>query len=227
MQWNCAGLKNRHAELSLYLEHFPIPILALSEAGLPNDRSISGYYCYKNPTMSGFPDGSAALYIRKALPQHQIDTSDLCTQDIELVAARVMLTGRSLCVASVYVRAGKSGIKISEVVKEICQRCEDPILLCGDWNAHHSLWGASRDDTRGRALAKCFEECDLAVANDGSPTFFRPPDTYSAIDITVHSTDLCVNWTRNPDTMNSDHYPIFLDLHGFRGTKQRIRYVTH
>lgn len=227
MQWNCAGLQLRHAELSFYLKHNPIPILALSEAGLPKNFTLTGYFCYNNPTMSGFPNGSASLFIRKTLPQQQIDTKDLCTQDMEITAARVMVAGQNLCVTSVYVRAGKSGIKVADLVKGICQRCNDPIILCGDWNAHHSLWGGSRDDTRGRTLIKCFEEYNLAVANDGSPTFFRPPDTYSAIDITAHSIDLCVNWTRYPDTMGSDHYPIFISLNGVHGHQQRSRNVIH
>lgn len=57
--------------------------------------------------------------------------------------------------------------------------------------------------------------------------FFRPPVTYSAIDITAHSTNLGVNWTRHADTMGSDHYPIFIRLNGFCGSKQHIRYVIH
>lgn len=181
MQWNCASLHLRHAELSLFLKCSRIPILAFSEAGLPKDQSISGYYCYRNPTMTGFPNGSAALFIRKAVPQLQIDTTDLCTEDLEIIAARVKFNNQILCVVTVYVRVGKGRIKVADCVKEICQRCEDPILMCGDWNAHHGLWGANRDDTCGRALVRAFEECNLAVANDGSPTLFRPPDIYSAI----------------------------------------------
>lgn len=32
----------------------------------------------------------------------------------------------------------------------------DPFLVCGDFNAHNSLWGSDRSDTRGRYLEKVF-----------------------------------------------------------------------
>ncbi|KAH6926674.1 hypothetical protein HPB50_021189 [Hyalomma asiaticum] len=61
MQWNCAVLHSRLSELNLLLRDTPVPILALSEAGLPNNQSIPGYVGHVNHTIPSFAHGSATL----------------------------------------------------------------------------------------------------------------------------------------------------------------------
>ncbi|XP_040073105.1 uncharacterized protein LOC120845332 [Ixodes scapularis] len=65
-------------------------------------------------------------------------------------------------------------------------------------------------------LAEQFGEHNLAVANDGSPTFFRPPCTFSAIDVTAHSPEIPLSWRVAADTMGSDHFPVFIDIIGLQ-----------
>lgn len=167
----------------------PIPILALCEAGLPLQRTISGYDVYKNPSISSFPNGSAALYVRNGVPHIEIPVDDLCTELVDLAAARVQLREKYLSVVSVYARP-RVKVAVDAIVKELCKRCPTPVIICGDWNAHHELWGDARIDERGRLLAEIFEVEELAIANDGSPTFFRYPASFSAIDVTAHSSEL-------------------------------------
>ncbi|KAG0417347.1 hypothetical protein HPB47_005676 [Ixodes persulcatus] len=61
-------------------------------------------------------------------------------------------------------------------------------------------------------LAEQFAEHNLVVANDGSPTFFRPPCTFSAINVTAHSAEIPLSWRVAADTMGNS-----------RGGIQRIR----
>lgn len=143
MQWNCAGLQSRFAELVLYLASVPIPILALCEAGLPPHRSIPGYVRYSNPTIPSFTNGSAALFVRKSLPQHSLKVSDLCSEHLEVVVAQVTVYGKPLCIGSIYARPGKTGLPIAQTIYELNKRCSSPLVLCGDWNVHHELWGST------------------------------------------------------------------------------------
>ncbi|KAM7312050.1 uncharacterized protein ISCGN_008955 [Ixodes scapularis] len=216
LQWNCAGLLTRLAELSLYLQQWKIPILALCEAGLPGNRSIPGYFAYKNPSIPSFPNGSAAIYIQKAIPHHVVDVSDLCTVNRDLVAVRAEIAGRRLTIISIYVRPGGGAVEVAGLVDSLRTRITDPVVICGDWNAHHALWGDTREDARGRMLAEQFGEHNLVVANDGSPTFFRPPCTFSAIDVTAHSPEIPLSWRVAADTMGSDHFPVFIDIIGLQ-----------
>lgn len=104
LQWNCRGLTARHSELTLHLQRYPSPVLALVEAGLPGKRTLPGYVKLTTQSIPSFPHGSAALFIRQGVPYFQVDTSQLCTLSAEFVAARVSIGKRTFHVLVGYVR---------------------------------------------------------------------------------------------------------------------------
>ncbi|KAM7301179.1 hypothetical protein ISCGN_016719 [Ixodes scapularis] len=67
----------------------------------------------------------------------------------------------------------------------------------------------------------------LAVANDGRPTFFRPPNSYSVLDVTAHSPSLEMKWELAPDTRGSDHFPIHITIKGCQGARKVVRTCTN
>ncbi|KAM7312372.1 hypothetical protein ISCGN_009277 [Ixodes scapularis] len=71
------------------------------------------------------------------------------------------------------------------------------------------------------------EELHLVVANDGGPTFFRPPSTYSAIDVTAHTPTLELAWSTAPDTRGSDHFPIHITVKGCQTARKVVRSCTN
>lgn len=229
MQWNCNGLRGKLNEISLFLRKYPIPILAISEGGLPFPSGISGYTKYVCPTISTFPTGSAVLFIKNIIPQCAVDLRPVCCANAEFVAATVLLLNRKLTVVSVYMRPSEAQDQASmlERLTRIHQLCPGDVILCGDFNAHHNLWGSRSPTRRGRDIVQAMETLDLIVANTGEPTFFRPPNTYSAIDLTLHSSTLLVQWEVSADTMGSDHFPIFVTLpYGSMCSRNQKR-VTH
>ncbi|KAH6926680.1 hypothetical protein HPB50_021195 [Hyalomma asiaticum] len=60
-------------------------------------------------------------------------------------------------------------------------------VLCGDFNAHHSLWGDKMVDARGKEIVDAMDAENLCVANDKKPTFFRPPNSTSVIDLVCNA----------------------------------------
>lgn len=129
---NCAGLLTRLEGLSLYLQQWKIPILALCEAGLPGSRSISGYFAYKNLSMPSFLNGSAEFYIQKVIPHHTVNVSDLCKVNRDLVAVRAEIAGRRLTVISVYVCPRGGAAEVAGLVDSLRTRLTDLLLICGD-----------------------------------------------------------------------------------------------
>ncbi|KAG0414167.1 hypothetical protein HPB47_008667 [Ixodes persulcatus] len=59
-------------------------------------------------------------------------------------------------------------------------------------------------------------EHNLVVSKDGSPTFFPPPCTFSAIDFTAHSPEIPLSRRVAADTMGSEHFPVFIDIIGLQ-----------
>lgn len=164
--------------------------------------------------MPSFPNGSAALHIQKAIPHYTVDVSDLCTGNWDVVAVRAEIAWRRLTVISVYIRPGGGAAEVAGLMDSLRTRLIDPVLICGDWNAHHALWGDTKEDTRGRMVADQFAEHHLVVANDGFSTFFRLLCTFSAIDVTAHSPEIPLSWWVASDTTGSDHLSVFIDIKG-------------
>lgn len=59
------------------------------------------------------------------------------------------------------------------------------VIICGDFNAHSSLWGSTRTDENGRIIEEYMDEHNLVCLNDGRGTRFDVGrGTESAIDLT-------------------------------------------
>lgn len=77
-----------------------------------------------------------------------------------------------------------------------------PIIVLGDFNAHHTSWGSGHCDVFGHLLLEIFDEANICVINDGSITRRVLPsqDPKSAIDLTVCSPSLSslLSWRTLP-----------------------------
>lgn len=87
LQGNCRRLNNKLGELQECLREHPAHMLTLSEGALPVDCTVPGFIKYICPSMPSFPHGGMALYIARDLPQHCIDSTSLCSTDVECAMA--------------------------------------------------------------------------------------------------------------------------------------------
>jgi len=46
------------------------------------------------------------------------------------------------------------------------------VVLCGDFNAHHEMWGSEYTNCSGRSLVEALEVHDFVVLNTTTPTHF-------------------------------------------------------
>ncbi|KAH7946765.1 hypothetical protein HPB52_004182 [Rhipicephalus sanguineus] len=84
--------------------------------------------------------------------------------------------------------------------------------LCGDMNAHHTMWGSHTCSSRGRNLVDVIHHLGLQVLNTGSFTFLRKTGRPSctAIDVSLASEADRYDWATQPDSWGSDHLPIVI-----------------
>ena len=62
----------------------------------------------------------------------------------------------------------------------------DQYVVCGDFNAHHKLWGGRRNDTKGNHLYNHVIENNIVVLNDGTGTRLNPINMEtSSIDLSL------------------------------------------
>ncbi|CAH2208082.1 jg18039, partial [Pararge aegeria aegeria] len=86
----------------------------------------------------------------------------------------------------------------------------------GDFNAHHTSWGCYYCDGFAPLLIDIFEDTNLCILNDGTPTrrVYPYQNPKSAIDLSLSSPSLAsqLSWKVLPSTFGSDHFPIILSL---------------
>lgn len=227
LQWNCNGLRPKWNELKLWLAKKKFDVLALQEANLPVGMNLVLFKRYTAPhPIQTFKHGSLALFVGVHLPQHQLKTGHLCSEGTEVIAVRTRLGTAEVTLVTVYCRPSNTKTKLPpDFLRAVTNSLPEPFIICGDFNAHHALWGDQNTDNRGRDLATDFEEANLVMANSGEPTFYRHP-YQSAIDLCFHSRTVLLNWDVMLDTRGSDHFPILITVQCKASpTKKRTKIV--
>ena len=81
----------------------------------------------------------------------------------------------------------------------------------GDFNSHHTLWGCTDTNDKGRTIEGFITEQDLVLLNDKSSTYLHPATgSFSSLDLTICSPENFpdFNWKVDDDLHGSDHFPI-------------------
>jgi hypothetical protein len=85
------------------------------------------------------------------------------------------------------------------------------IIIGGDFNSHHPLWGSETESRKGKEVAELITKHDLVLLNDGSVTRLGTNGQRNTmIDITLVSQNLALSrdWHTHPGSIGSDHLPI-------------------
>lgn len=151
--------------------------------------------------------GGTALLVRNDISHNvlQIHTP------LQAVAVRVFLN-RPYTVCSIYLPP--SVVVQKEDLARLVHDLPSPLILLGDFNGRHPLWGDCTVNPRGVLVASLIEEEELGVFNSEDMTYFHSPTgTFTAIDISLCSSDalLDFNWRVMSDLHGSDHFPIVLE----------------
>jgi len=86
-------------------------------------------------------------------------------------------------------------------------------MAARDFNAHHSLWGCSSQNSKGNLIENLLLNHPLTILNNKQHIYIHPATgSSSAIDLTFVTPSLSLNYTWKPldDLHGSDHFPILL-----------------
>jgi len=86
------------------------------------------------------------------------------------------------------------------------------VVMCGDFNAHNTLWGAEKTDNNGQVIEEVMNDRNLVCLNDGRRTRIDiRTGKESVLDLTILSSRMALKckWeVHGESTIGSDHNPI-------------------
>lgn len=208
IQWNARSVKANKDSLRHLMLQTTIDIFAITETWLkPNEPfAYPGYIVVRDDRDDGY--GGAALLIKQGIIFSVVST---VTQHdtLQIVGIRLHIKDLYLTIVSAY---KAPGVRLSkQQLTALIDSFQKPLLLLGDFNGHHTLWGCRSDDEMGKTIVDVLDLENLIVLNDGSPTrLTRPNEAPSAVDLSIASPVISTGttWEVLPDTLGSDHLPI-------------------
>lgn len=209
LQWNSQSLTRKKTELIHLISKFCPSVIAVSETWFKPGIHfrISGYSCLRDDRADGY--AGSALFVRRSLSFSQVPIPSH-SPNINIVAVRTL----NITFLSLYIPHPHSYL-IPDILL-IISSVPAPIILMGDFNAHHRSWGSSHDDLFAQSLLEILDEANLCIINDGSPTrrVYPNQNPRTAVDLTICSPSLSsiLSWKILNISYGSDHYPIIINI---------------
>ena len=221
IQWNIRGFTSNREQVRVLFKDHDISAMCLQETKLgdftPNIGS--SYVFYRSPPLIGVrAQGGTGIIVRKSVNHRVIQLNTV----LQACAVQIFTT-KWITLCSLYLDPslenrlldGSGNPRHLELndLQNLIDQLPQPIILMGDFNAKHSLWGESVCDPWGCIIEELLDNNDMTLMNDGSPTrhdVFHNSD--SAIDLTICSPSLRLDyqWSVDENDHGSDHWPVHL-----------------
>ncbi|KAK3924602.1 putative RNA-directed DNA polymerase from transposon X-element [Frankliniella fusca] len=208
LSWNVNGLRKRLTELDMLIEKHNPDILMLQETMLGQTTlqgSHPNYILLRKDRPTGFR-GGVALMIHKNIEHYEIINNN--ESSVETISAMIK-TKRSLVQAtSVYLPPGNKTRKSDIMEINIPNQ---PFIMAGDYNAHHTDWVHNKTNLYGKWIAEKLEKHDLEVHIPDKPTRIsnRRTDSDNILDYAItHANQSVTMEVLDKEFTTSDHLPI-------------------
>lgn len=168
VQWNAQSIRSNRHIFSHFLIENNIHVALLCETWLkPEMRfNLKDYNTVR--LHSGNNHNGVAILIHNSLQFKKIDTS---YDSIQNIAIRLKYGGKELpwchfIVLVINCNPSFSKSKLDNLIKSI----SGPVLIVGDFNAHHSAWGCSAQCSRGVDVLESINDNNLVLLNNADMT---------------------------------------------------------
>ena len=106
-----------------------------------------------------------------------------------------------------------------EDLPQLVNNFSHPVLLVGDFNAHHPLWDELHNvDSKGVNIESFILNSNFCCLNENDcPTYFsNTHNIFSSVDVSLCTADIVekFEWEVCEDSYSSDHFPVILKYLG-------------
>ena len=225
LQWNCRGLQGNRIELELLIAQYSPAVICLQETNLdpsiekcqkdnnplPSSVQFRGYKAYFKCIPSG--RNGVAIYVKNSI----LHTPISLRTRLQALAVRVTFQGKEFIVSNHYISNTHDGVPTVGKFNNIIQQFDRPYIMCGDFNAHNTLWSHPKNDKRGEVLENFMFKNDLGILNSTMKTYLDPKThKWSLLDLSIVHPALYLDFESEVlcDPHGSDHSPIIVSLNG-------------
>lgn len=220
LQYNVQSLSKNKQELTRVLNEkdFDIAILAetWTNVGEELDRKyrVSGYHGHFDSRHDGY--GGAGILLNS---RYNFAVLDVHIQSDKIQCAAIRIPSINLTIVAVYVSPHVGAAEMKTDLDNVFLQLGtyNKVIIGGDFNSHHVLWGNDICDKKGEELMTAINNSNLLILNDGSKTFvpLEPNRKSTAIDISLCSAQIFgeIDWHVIPQNIGgSAHVLIEVDL---------------
>lgn len=209
LQWNARSLLSNGLEFKKVVNELVPDIICVQETFLHGKYSftLAGYHIFRRDREDEIRGGGVAILLKNGIIYSEVTVY----KQVEAISVNVSMGGDEIKVINVYVPPGSS---IPEDVFSTFLK-DGNLLLCGDFNAKHPLWGSSESNRWGSDLVEMLEENNLVVLNSGEGTRIDiASGNKSPLDLTITSSNLAgfSEWEVLDELCGSDHFMIKTSL---------------
>lgn len=209
VSWNANGISSKIIETTDFLIQHDVDVLLLQETHLRpcNPLKFPNYTVYRSDRLVG-RGGGTAIAIRNSLP-HSLPDPQIILSQAEATSIFIPNTHfQHLQLSSVYLAPTRDFCNLDFLN---LSNQPFPVLLAGDLNSKHQVWGCRATNTKGRSLHEFCESQHLDVIAPTEPTHFSQyrPDI---LDIALYKLLPSPPQISVIPELSSDHNPILLEL---------------
>lgn len=217
--FNCNSVQNDYNKnaLEVFMKHENIDIICLAETWSSKIKKckLTGFNVVEKVRPNGY--GGVAIALANNIKFKRIPYSGKG----EVVIVRTLNIKKNFVIISVYY---PPSFKAKEFEKDIhnllSQFTNEDTIFCGDFNALHSQWGNSRNDTKGNVLFNLINNSDFQLLNNANFTFHKYlPEKHkhgSSLDLAmINFDDSNLNWSvYETGVGGSHHLPCIIKIDG-------------
>ena len=223
LQWNCRSILPKLDSFKFLLHNISCDVFALCETWLSSDVNLVFHdFNIIRLDRADRMGGGVLLGIQKSHSFYRINLPSIT--GVEVVACQIMIRGRELCIASVYIPPNV-GVASLQQLASVTELMPEPRLIVGDFNSQGIAWGGHLDDQRSKVIYDLCDDFNLTIVNTGEATRIAAPSgRESHLDISLCSASLSLDceWETIQDPHGSDHLPVVISIANGSSTPKSV-----
>lgn len=213
VHWNAQSILHNRYEFTnfLYKEHIHIAIICETWLKPHLRLKIPGFNIERNDC--GNKHNGVCILIHNSIAYNKINT--FFDDSLQNICIQISVNGKQISIVSFYSPTNCNPAFDKTKFENLIKSIPEPMIIAGDFNAHHTSWGCCSTSPRGRTVLDVVDDNFLVLLNDGTPTTvgsvtWRP----NALDLAIVSPSLAplCTWSVHDDPLGSYHLPGVINL---------------